>query len=78
MKIVIEIPRIMYGAIKQYGITFLSSQDKKTLRKSITNGTPLDDIKAKIDKQSEIHSDGEFYITNFEVHRILYADGGEA
>lgn len=41
MKIVIDIPQIMYGAIKQYGITFLSRDDKKTLRKSIANGTPL-------------------------------------
>ena len=41
MKIVIDIPEIMYGEIKQYGITFLSSQDKQTLRKSIEDGTPL-------------------------------------
>lgn len=41
MKIVIDIPKIMYGVIKEYGITFLSSYDKKTLRKSIANGTPL-------------------------------------
>ena len=41
MKIVIDIPQIMYGAIKQYGITFLSCDEKKTLRKSIANGTPL-------------------------------------
>lgn len=41
MQIVIDIPEIMYGAIKEYGITFLSRDDKKTLRKSIVNGTPL-------------------------------------
>lgn len=41
MKIVIDIPKIMYGAIKEYGITFLSRDDKKTLRKSIADGTPL-------------------------------------
>jgi hypothetical protein len=41
MQIVIDIPEIMYGAIKEYGITFLSRDDKKTLRKSIANGTPL-------------------------------------
>lgn len=41
MKIVIDIPEIMYGAIKEYGITFLSRDDKKTLRKSIADGTPL-------------------------------------
>ena len=41
MKIVIDIPEIMYGAIKEHGITFLSRDDKKTLRKSIVNGTPL-------------------------------------
>ena len=41
MKIVIDIPKIMYGSIKQYGITFLSRDDKKILRKSIANGTPL-------------------------------------
>lgn len=41
MEIVIDIPEIMYGAIKEHGITFLSRDDKKTLRKSIVNGTPL-------------------------------------
>ena len=40
MQIVIDIPEIMYGAIKEHGITFLSHNDKKTLRKSIVNGTP--------------------------------------
>ena len=31
----------------------------------------IDAIKADIDKQTEIHSDGEFYIKNIDVKRII-------
>ena len=31
----------------------------------------LEDIKAEIDEQTEIHTDGEFYIKNIDVKRIL-------
>ena len=31
----------------------------------------IDAIKADIDKQTEIHADGEFYIKNIDVKRII-------
>ena len=31
----------------------------------------IEDIKAEIDEQTEIHTDGEFYIKNIDVKRIL-------
>ena len=31
----------------------------------------LDKIRAEIDEQTEIHSDGEFYIKNIDVKRII-------
>ena len=33
--------------------------------------TTLEKIKAEIDEQTEIHSDGEFYIKNIDVKRII-------
>jgi hypothetical protein len=54
MEIVIDIPEIMYGAIKEYGITFLSRDDKKTLRKSIANGTPLPEHHGRLIDESKI------------------------
>lgn len=59
MEIVIDIPQIMYVAIKQYGITFLSCNDKKILRKSIANGTllPKGHGRLIIEKDGEIHEE---------------------
>ena len=38
----------------------------------------IDAIKADIDKQTEIHADGEFYIKNIDVKRIISKHcGGE-
>ena len=41
--------------------------------------TTLEKIRAEIDEQTEIHSDGEFYIKNIDVKRILakYAEPSE-
>lgn len=38
----------------------------------------IDDIKADIDEQSEIHADGEFYIKNIDVKRIINKHIAEA
>ena len=35
------------------------------------NGIPLDKIRAEIDKESHMHDDGEIYIKNFDVKRII-------
>ena len=41
----------------------------------ILNGKPLqteyEEIKSEIDEKTKIHLDGEFYIKNFDVKRIL-------
>lgn len=38
---------------------------------AILHGTPLDDLKKEIDKESVMHMDGEIYIRNIDVKRIL-------
>ena len=37
----------------------------------------IEEIKLEIDKQTEIHSDGEFYIKNIDVKRIIDNHIGE-
>lgn len=64
MKIVIDIPEIMYGAIKEHGITFLSRDDKKTLRKSIANSTPLPEHHGRLIDADEI----QFENTEFDTY----------
>ena len=70
MKIVIDIPEKLYEECKRIG------DSRDTLFEAIRNSTPLteliDDIKADIDELSRIHADGEFYVTNFDVKRIVY------
>ena len=69
MRIVINIPDAYYKSLQDISDEALLMQDQ-----IIKYGTPLKDIELQIDKQSEMHSDGEIYITNFNVHRILRAD----
>lgn len=53
------------------------TDEDKTLKeavlaiKALEQQPILDKIKAEIDHVTEIHSDGEFYIKNFDVKRII-------
>ena len=43
------------------------------------NKSVIEDIKAEIDKATDIHADGEFYIKNIDVKRIIDKHiGGDA
>ena len=76
MQILIKIDDDKYNSIMTMYDTF-PLEMKKWGVEAIKNGTPLKDLELEVDKRSEMHSDGEIYITNFEVHRILDADRGE-
>ena len=57
MKLIIDIPDNIYDAIKEAQTIISGQRSGKTLLQilinSVENGTPLDDIKAKIEKQIE-------------------------
>ena len=69
MKLIIDIDETTYDLLKQIynpEIGMLSPTYE-----AVVNGIPLDDIKKEIDKKSDMHMDGEFYIRNIDVKRIL-------
>ena len=68
IKLVIEIPQEVHEHAKN---TSEDRTDEYSAMRAIANGTPLDDIKKEIDKKSDMHMDGEFYIRNIDVKRIL-------
>ena len=57
MKLIVDIPDNIYDAIKEAQTIISGQRSGKTLLQilinSVENGTPLDDIKAKIEKQIE-------------------------
>ena len=69
MKLIIDIDETTYDLLKQIynpEIGMLSPTYE-----AVVNGIPLDDIKKEIDKKSDMHMDGEFYIRNLDVKCIL-------
>lgn len=68
MKLIIDIPEEKYKTIQEGMYCGMLDAD---LYRDIKSGTPLDDIKKEIDKKSDMHMDGEFYIRNIDVKRIL-------
>lgn len=63
MKLIIDISEGDYKWIKDHVMTVNEQR--------IANGTPLDDLKKDIDKESVMHMDGEIYVRNIDVKRIL-------
>ena len=71
MKLIIDIDDEIQNKISVMGLDRLTPDDIRIVSKAISHGIPLDDIKLKIDKQSKMHMDGDFYIKNINVKRIL-------
>lgn len=73
MKLIIDIDDDIYNFIKE--VDDENSVITGGLYGAVCNGTPLDDaldmIRAEIDKQSQMHLDGDLYIKNSDVKKIL-------
>lgn len=68
MKLVIDISEEAY---KEACGSYLSLKSKEEMRIAIKNGTPLDEVKALIEYNAEIHEDGECYLMEQWVYDIL-------
>ena len=62
-----------------YSHGYMDGYTKAGLDYAEERKTMLDKIRAEIDDATEIHSDGEFYIKNIDVKRIIdkYQEEGE-
>ncbi len=49
----------------------LNEKDRDRLIHGLDCADVLQEIRAEIDRQTEIHADGEFYIKNFDVKHII-------
>lgn len=55
-------------------VCYVTGDDREWLElaiKALEQESVLDKIRAEIDDATEIHSDGEFYIKNIDVKRII-------
>lgn len=63
VKLIIEIPKEMYEALLKTERIISSQRCGKTLMNviyfSVANGTPLDEVKAKMEERHDIHDLGE-------------------
>jgi hypothetical protein len=69
VKLIIEIPKGVVEYIKNNGCLAVGYLDE--VAKAIKNGTPLDDVKALIEYNAEIHEDGDSYLMEQWVYDIL-------
>ena len=82
MKVVIDIDEEDRKDI--CNLHFIRESLKFKVGKAIMKGTSFDsvvkDIELDIDKLSRIHADGEFYVKNFDVKRVIdrHINGGDA
>lgn len=77
MKLIIDINDNEYEGIKGYPDNITSYPVTIHLYDAVRNGVSLDDLKKEIDKESVMHMDGEIYIRNINVKRILDKDRNE-
>ena len=75
MKLIIDIDEQTYNKVGRY-LVGLELEDlllnvRKALRKGKKLETELEEIKLEIDEKSNMHLDGDFYILNFDVKKIL-------
>ena len=80
VKLIIEIPKDYYGALSKTEEIISSQRSGKTLMSviysAVGNGTPLDDVKAEIEKKcnriNNILSSVLRYPLNKEIQELLY------
>lgn len=75
VKLIIEIPKDYYEVMRRNEVILGSARSGKTLTNviysAVANGTLLDDVKALIEYNAEIHEDGECYLLEQWVYDIL-------
>ena len=75
VKLIIEMPKEDYEVMRRNEVILGSARSGKTLMNviysAVANGTPLDDVKALIEYNAEIHEDGECYLMEQWVYDIL-------
>ena len=67
MKLIVDVTEKTWESIVQG--TWCGSE---IVARGVPFDSVVDNIKADIDELSRIHADGEFYVTNFDVKRIVY------
>ncbi len=75
VKLIIEIPKDYYEVMQRNEVILGSPRSGETLTSviysAIAHGTPLDDVKALIEYNAEIHEDGDSYLMEQWVYDIL-------